>query len=76
MPKIDLEKALRDPAAVFAAPDDVLDAPFSDQDKIRILEQWKADAIELSRSVSEGMEGPASGETLRQIWNALDTLKS
>ena len=76
MAAIDLDRALRDPAGVFAAPGDVLAAPFPEADKIRILEQWKVDAIELSRSAGEGMEGPVSGETLRQIQDALNRLKS
>ncbi|HXV73525.1 MAG TPA: hypothetical protein VD713_02220 [Sphingomonadales bacterium] len=69
------EETLRDPARMFAAPADVLAAPFTPKEKTRILEQWKFDAIELSRSVAEGMEGPNTGETLRQVQDALETLK-
>jgi hypothetical protein len=77
MTRIKLEDALRDPAAHFKAPGEVADAAaISREDKIRILEQWRADMIELSRSLSEGMEGPACGETLRQIHLALERLKA
>lgn len=75
MARINFEKALRGPADVFASPSDVLAAPLSRAEKIKVLELWKSDAIELLRSAGEGMEGPNGGESLRQIQEALALLK-
>ncbi|HKT16461.1 MAG TPA: hypothetical protein VJR47_00375 [Stellaceae bacterium] len=56
--KVDLEKALLDPASSFEKPDDVL----ASQDlelraKIEILCRWAYDAVELSVAEEEGMTG-------------------
>ena len=54
----DLEAALLDPAASFAAPDAVLARrDLSRQDKIEILRRWAYDAAELAVAEEEGMGG-------------------
>ena len=54
----DLEKALRDPAAVYHYPKDVLvDESLTKEQKLQILEQWKIDAIELMVAEEENMAG-------------------
>ena len=52
-----LEEILKDPSAVFDSPQDVVDDPnLSDQDKSKILKNWKEDAQALIRAESENME--------------------
>ena len=72
--EIDLEKALVDPSAVFATPQDVVDeAALATPQKIEILRRWEYDAKEECVSVEEGMpEG--RGAKLDQILTALDVL--
>ena len=56
--KVDLQKMLRDPAAVFQKPRDVLDHPGLTRDeRLAILRQWERDARELSVGEEEGMGG-------------------
>lgn len=60
---IPYEEALRDPAAVFAAPDDVLAASdLSTEQKVAILRQWEYDESEIAVAQEEGMPG---GDTKR-----------
>jgi hypothetical protein len=71
---IDLEAALRDPASVFVAPEDVAAHPdLSPEQKIEILRLWQYDAAESEVAVEEGMPGN-SDELLRRIVLALDGL--
>lgn len=69
--KIDLERALFDPASVFAEPDDVVEHPsLTITHKIEILRRWAYDASELVVAEDEGMvgyEGPAIGEILAAL---------
>ena len=56
--KIDLKKALLDPAGTFAQPDDIVrhrDLPRSA--KLRLLEEWERGARELAVAEEEGMTG-------------------
>ena len=56
--KVDLQTMLRDPAAVFRRPSDVLNHPGLTRDeRLAILEQWERDARELSVAEEEGMGG-------------------
>ena len=56
--KVDLQKMLRDPAAVFQKPRDVLDHPdLTREERLAILRQWERDARELSVAEEEGMGG-------------------
>jgi hypothetical protein len=56
--KVDIEKALVDPAGTFAQPDDIVrqrDLPRSA--KIRLLAEWERGARELAVAEDEGMTG-------------------
>jgi hypothetical protein len=70
----DVERALVDPSAVFAAPENVLSSPgLSRQQRIEILRRWHDDATDISVAVEEGM--PGGEETLlRRITLALESL--
>ena len=55
---IDMEHALKNPAALFSMPRDVLNAPgLSEAEQRAILEQWELDARQLEGSAAEGMGG-------------------
>jgi len=57
-PRFDLVTALRDPAAVFGEPEDVLKRQdLSREIKLKVLRQWERDALELSTAEYEGMAG-------------------
>lgn len=72
--KIDLDKALLDPAGVFASPEEVRDHPkLKRDDKIEILKRWAYDAAEQLVAVEEGMRG-AGDDTFRRIYLALGAL--
>lgn len=76
-PAVDLDKAKLDPASVFRAPEDVLAAPLSDEDKKAILVRWEADAEALIRATEEGMppsENRSPAELLRAVHLALESL--
>jgi hypothetical protein len=75
---VDLDKAKLDPASVFHAPKDVLQAHgVSPEDKKSILLRWQEDAEALMRATGEGMppEGQRSpAELLRAVHEAIETL--
>ena len=72
--KIDLEKALLDPAGEFSTPDQLLhEASLSKKQKIEILRRWEYDASEESVAAEEGM-GEVDGVLLQQIIRALQGL--
>ncbi len=61
--KIDLERALFDPASIFADPDDVVEHPsLTTTHKIEILRRWAYDASELVVAEEEGMVGGEGAE--------------
>lgn len=70
---IDVKKAMHDPAAVFARPKDVIDAPLTKQQKISILNSWAYDARELEVAEEEGMVGTTQS-SLHQILESLKRL--
>ena len=53
----DYEAALRDPAACFASPQQVLTTPLSAAQKRELLLQWERDARALQVAEEEGMGG-------------------
>lgn len=56
--KLDYEKALLDPASVFAAPEEVLErTDLSTEQKVEILRRWEYDASEVAVAEEEGMVG-------------------
>lgn len=59
--QVDVERALLNPAAVFAAPLDVARHPrLTQQEKLGILQRWEWDARLIEAAQAEGM--PATGE--------------
>jgi hypothetical protein len=63
---VKLEEALRDAAAVFAAPEDVAaHASLTHVQKIEILRLWEYDAAEAEVAAEEGMPG-GNGELRRR----------
>lgn len=72
--RIDIDKALFDPASVFTFPEEVLDHPGLDtKQKIEILRRWAYDASEISAAVDEGMRD-GDNDMLRRILIALGRL--
>jgi hypothetical protein len=72
--ELNVEAALRDPASVFAAPEDVVSHPaLTRQQKIEILRLWEYDAAEAEVATEEGMPG-GNNELLRRIVLALEGL--
>jgi hypothetical protein len=56
--KIDLKKALLDPAGTFAQPDDIVRHPDLPRSaKLRLLAEWERGARELAVAEDEGMTG-------------------
>jgi hypothetical protein len=56
--KLDIDKALLDPAAFFSEPNDIVRAPGLGRDlKLRLLEQWEREARALAVAEEEGMMG-------------------
>ena len=54
-----LEDILQDPAEVYNKPQEVLaDGNLSDEEKCKVLAQWKYDAEELQTATAENMPGP------------------
>ncbi|MDH3624969.1 MAG: hypothetical protein OES69_02330 [Myxococcales bacterium] len=69
----DMKKAMDNPAAVFAQPEDVVDAPLTKEQKIAILKSWAYDARELEVAEEEGMVGTSQSK-LHQILESLKSL--
>lgn len=71
---MDMDKALLDPAAVFASPSDVArEASLTREQKIQILRRWEYDARELQVADEENMGGDLPDQ-LDQILAALQDL--
>lgn len=71
---IDLSQAEEDPAAVFATPQDVLrEAGLSREQKLRILQRWKLDALEMEVATEENMTG-GERSRLDEVIAALDAM--
>ena len=68
------DEALKNPAEVFPAPEDVVEHPgLSPEQKCRILRQWEYDARELEVAEEENMGG-GPDDLLSRILNAINTL--
>ena len=75
---VDLEQAKLDPASVFGAPEDVLAAPLSIEEKKAVLLRWEDDAEALIRATEEGMppaDNRNSAELLVAVHAALHELQ-
>ena len=74
--KVDLKDALATPGQIFSSPQDVvLNNEFSEQEKEKILTNWKDQYIQLQRAANEGMESKNPDNTLAQISNALKSIE-
>lgn len=72
--QIDLARAEKDPAAVFETPREVLDrAELSREQKLRILERWKLDALDMEVAAEENMAG-GERSMLAQVNLAIEAL--
>lgn len=72
--QIDYDKALLDPASVFATPEEVLTpAELTKEQKIEILRRWEYDASEVAVAEEEGMVG-GKPLLLRRVLLALEKL--
>jgi hypothetical protein len=70
----DVERAMLEPASVFATPEAVLTHDeLTKEQKIEILWRWEYDAAEVAVAVEEGMPGEDNG-LLRRVMLALGTL--
>lgn len=70
----EIERAMLEPASVFATPEDVLKHDeLTKEQKVEILWRWEYDAAELAVAVEEGMPGEDNG-LLRRVMLALGTL--
>ncbi len=70
----DLDRALLNPASIFASPDEVLaHEDLSHQQKIEILRRWEYDERELQVAEEENMAGGPS-DMLDEILRALHEL--
>ncbi|MGB2933079.1 MAG: hypothetical protein WBE08_12605 [Methyloceanibacter sp.] len=74
----DLDQAMLDPASVFGAPKDVLEAQgLSPDTKKAILIRWEEDVEALIRATEEGMppdDNRSPAELLRAVQEALHAL--
>lgn len=74
----ELDQAKLDPPSVFDAPEDVLAADLSAEDKTSILLRWEEDAEDLMRATEEGMPPSENrrppDEILAAVQAALATL--
>lgn len=72
---VDIEKALMDPASVFAAPEDVIvHKALSNEQRVEILRRWQYDASEDAVATEEGMQ-TSSSDILYRILAALRQVK-
>jgi hypothetical protein len=72
---------LRDTEQKFPEPLDIAESPdLSDAEKIRLLENWQTDLLELLRATEENMPGVANessdvAEKLRRVHEALAAVR-
>ena len=76
---MDFRQALKNPAKLFAKPEDIESSTAFDADQKRaILLQWKDQLIQLQKATDENMPGPESNGTgadcLRRVVDALTRL--
>ena len=72
--RVQLEKAMLEPAAIFDRPEDVLtDKSLTTEQQIEILRRWECQAEQEKVALEEGMRGKAS-DLLRRIATAMGEL--
>ncbi len=75
--RIDLRKAMLNPALVFRGPQDVLEADeLTREQKIEILRCWKFDALQLQVADEENMGSEQPSDILDRVLRALHALNA
>jgi len=75
--RIDLRKALLNPALVFLGPEDVLERDeLTREQKIEVLRRWKFDALQLQVADEENMRSEQSSDILDRVLQALHALNA
>ncbi|MEQ8312760.1 MAG: hypothetical protein RL839_13200 [Gammaproteobacteria bacterium] len=70
-----IEEYIHDPAGHFSSPKEVLEhAELDAQSKIKILEAWKQEQLQLMKASEENMPGP-DPDRLKQVELALTSLE-
>ncbi len=73
--RIDLRKAMLNPARVFRGPEDVLEGEeLTREQKIEILDRWKFDALQLQVAEEENMGSEQPSDILDRVLQALNAL--
>lgn len=73
---VDYEEALKDPAAAFGSPGDVVTAAgITREQKIEILKRWEADARLLMVASDENMTG-GEQQRLQEVQEAMRALEA
>lgn len=72
----EIDDILRDPSAAFADPCEVLcQARLSRDDKVRVLQQWRYDQVQLQVASNENLTGDTNhGAVIRKIDECLRQL--
>ena len=75
--RIDLRKAMLNPALVFLGPEDVLKRDeLTREQKIEILRRWKFDALQLQVAEEENMGSEQPSDILDRVLQALHALNA
>jgi len=75
--RIDLRKAMLNPALVFRGPEDVLEGDeLTREQKIEILHRWKFDALQLEVAEEENMGSEHPSDILDRVLQALQALNT
>ena len=75
--RIDLRKAMLNPALVFLGPEDVLQRDeLTREQKIEVLRRWKFDALQLQVAEEENMGGEQPSDILDRVLQALHALNT
>ncbi len=75
--RIDLRKAMLNPALVFLGPEDVLQRDeLTGEQKMEILRRWKFDALQLQVAEEENMGSEQPSDILDRVLQALHALNA
>ena len=75
--RIDLRKAILNPALVFLGPEDVLQRDeLTREQKIEVLRRWKFDALQLQVAEEENMGSEQPSDILDRVLQALHALNA
>ena len=75
--RIDLRKAILNPALVFLGPEDVLQRDeLTREQKIEVLRRWKFDALQLQVAAEENMGSEQPSDILDRVLQALHALNA